>query len=65
MIYHSLNHNQDLPCNKNINKIYEHLLGIEFNNTWLRWPKIGMVIDDGSGSSLFTNVVENKFFMFL
>ena len=31
----------------------------------MRWPKIGLIMDDASGSKLFTNTVENKLFMFL
>ena len=56
---------EHLSVNKNIEIIYKELTGLEFNDTYIRWPKIGLVMDDSSGSSLLTNTTENKLFMFL
>ena len=41
------------------------LLGLEYSGTALRIPKILLAFDDLSGSSLFTNSVENEFYKFV
>ena len=64
-MYPVLNWKEELSCSKNINKIYNELTGHTFDNVFIRWPKIGIVMDDSSGSSLLTNTTENKLFMFL
>ena len=64
-MYPVLNWYEELPSRDNINKIYTDIYGERFNNTFIRWPKIGIIMDDSSGSSLLTNTTENKLFMFL
>ena len=41
------------------------LLGLDYTATALRIPKILMMLDDMSGTSLFTNSVENEFYKFV
>ena len=41
------------------------LLGLDYSSTALRIPKIMLMLDDMSGTSLFTNSVENEFYKFV
>ncbi|CAL6043849.1 Conserved_hypothetical protein [Hexamita inflata] len=54
--------NQDIR--KNLKEFYK-LLCLKPIITFIRIPKIMMIFDDMSGSSLFTNSVENDFYRFI
>ncbi|CAL6063155.1 Conserved_hypothetical protein [Hexamita inflata] len=54
--------NQDIR--KNLKEFYK-LLCLKPITTFIRIPKIMMLFDDMSGSSLFTNSVENEFYKFI
>ena len=41
------------------------LLGLDYSASALRIPKILLMLDDMSGTSLFTNSVENEFYKFV
>lgn len=65
MTYPELVWYEEVPQREGIDFIYKTLTGYKFKNYFIRWCKIGIVLDDMSGSKLFTNTVENKLFMFL
>lgn len=50
---------------KNFNEIYSSLMLQNFDGLFIRWPKIGLILDDSSGSSLLTQTNENPLFKFL
>ena len=41
------------------------ILNISFDGVWIRKPKIIIMVDDASGTSLFTNITHNKFYKML
>ncbi|CAL6042825.1 Conserved_hypothetical protein [Hexamita inflata] len=48
----------------NLKDLYQ-ILGVKTDYTWIRIPKIMTMFDDMSGTSLFTNSVENEFYKFI
>ncbi|CAL5977894.1 Conserved_hypothetical protein [Hexamita inflata] len=48
----------------NLKELYQ-ILGVKTDYTWIRIPKIMTMFDDMSGTSLFTNSIENEFYKFI
>ena len=51
----------DKTIKSNLTKLYQ-ILGLTFDGYLLRKQKIILMVDDCSGSSLFTNILENDFY---
>ncbi|CAL6109349.1 Conserved_hypothetical protein [Hexamita inflata] len=51
----------NIQIKNNLTKLYQ-ILGLTFDGYLIRRNKIIMLIDDCSGTSLFTNILENKFY---